>query len=245
MKDTINFTGEVWVNNVCTRGYEDELTQDAYERYYDTNRDFEEIKDALEYGDNEFSLLDDYYKETLKDELLSGKHTFTIEGSTARCSIAVNNTVWVEVTLDLNPDLMINIFDSNDEVKQEDVERFVDELVYRGEADMDVDVELSRLMFEPEVENVERSSIDNNYLTGTVYVNREAVSFDYNVETDEVEFHSYSEPSWITGSSYETELPIEFTNDFSYQDILDACSTAIDDFLEKEKSEPSRDEEER
>ena len=45
------------------------------------------------------------------------------------------------------------------------------------------------------------------YLVGIVNVDGVKYPFDYNVVTQEIEVHHYSEPSWLDGSSYEKNLP--------------------------------------
>ena len=75
-------------------------------------------------------------------------------------------------------------------------------------------VEIAEYSLEdPDIEvSVDITGKDEDYWTGTVEVedfrgNRGTCAFEYRVETGDVELRKYSAPGWLTGSSYETELP--------------------------------------
>ena len=75
---------------------------------------------------------------------------------------------------------------------------------------------------------------DANYVEGTVKVDDVACSFDYNIESEVMELHYYSEPGWFTGASYEKELPGVVTKNF--EEIDSVVYSKVQEFLSKSKS---------
>lgn len=77
---------------------------------------------------------------------------------------------------------------------------------------------------------------EDGYLVGTVSVEGVLYPFDYNLKTEEVDVHCYSEPSWLDGSSYEKPLPEVVTENM--EDILGAVSEAVDGYLNGTEKAP-------
>lgn len=75
---------------------------------------------------------------------------------------------------------------------------------------------------------------DAKYIEGTVTVEGVAYSFDYNIESEILELHCYSEPGWFTGASYEKELPDVVTKHF--EEIDSMVYSKVQEFLSKSKS---------
>ena len=71
---------------------------------------------------------------------------------------------------------------------------------------------------------------DEQYLEGAVFVEGEVYVFDYNLGTEGVELHCYSEPGWMTGASYEKPLS-EVVNEHM-EEIYCAIIGAVEDWLE-------------
>lgn len=72
---------------------------------------------------------------------------------------------------------------------------------------------------------------EDNYVVGTVTVEGETFPFDYNLKTEELEVHCYSEPGWMTGASYEKPLPEVVIRNM--EEIDAAISEAVDAYLEQ------------
>ena len=73
----------------------------------------------------------------------------------------------------------------------------------------------------------------DEYWTGVVSVNGNKFPFDYNPKTEVIDVHSYSEPGWMTGASYEKPLPKVVTENM--EEILEAISEAVTAYIEDEK----------
>lgn len=95
-----------------------------------------------------------------------------------------------------------------------------------GYLDRELDIE-----WETKVLSVSRADV--HYLEGTVFVEGEVYPFDYNVETEAVDIHCYSEPGWITGASYEKPLPEVVSENMD--EILGAIDDAVHEFLSVEE----------
>lgn len=75
------------------------------------------------------------------------------------------------------------------------------------------------------------------YLVGIVSVDGARFLFDYNIVTQEVDIHHYSEPSWLDGSCYEKSLPNVLLRNL--EEIDSEISWAIQKFYSARVREPS------
>ena len=83
--------------------------------------------------------------------------------------------------------------------------------------------------------NVNVLEHEGEYLGGEIMVsgndeNVQTCSFDYNIETGSIELHKYSEPGWLTGSSYEIEVP-ELISD-NIDTVFGVIEEKADEYLE-------------
>ena len=72
---------------------------------------------------------------------------------------------------------------------------------------------------------------DDGYITGKITLDDETCAFEYKVDTEEVSLHKYTAPGWLTGSSYETELPgdIKENIDAISEDVITAVTGYINE----------------
>lgn len=96
-----------------------------------------------------------------------------------------------------------------------------------------------------DVSGIAVCSYDENYLEGEICINDqngnlETCSFEYNMESEELSFHKYSNPGWMTGSSYETNLPDMIEDNLEDIDyaVMDEISNFIDE-MNQDKDLPS------
>lgn len=71
---------------------------------------------------------------------------------------------------------------------------------------------------------------EGDYLEGYVTVEGGIYPFNYNVRTEEVEVHCFSNPGWMTGACYEKPLPKIVTDNMEL--IIDTICESARGFLE-------------
>ena len=225
------------VNLSLNQDISKEMYKEAFEKDFIS---FDTVRGIMEKGEhtNEVvsaSYLDDYCRDSIKNAILDGYSNGTI-------NLKSGSIDW-EVDIDCTLDGSDFRFDDLSEVSKEHVlNAILEDNCKWGELTEDINVD-----YEVEVSGITVCAYDENYLEGEICITDsngevETCSFEYNMESEELSFHKYSAPGWMTGASHETLLPDMI------EDNLDEIHTTamweIEDFIDEmnqDKELPSLD----
>ena len=225
MKRTDSYDLTFWINAVeFFNGYDYTVDEELYEDKFDTSSyTLEEIQDIYDgYNSHiEVQHLNDYYKNKIKDVVLdnSTRTRFQDKGDVYEKCFYISGLGHVYCNLSKPSDDFVgfNPFDDSNN-NRDTLEDFVETAL--NSDGYDIELEVDDTLIHQVFLDEDSLSFSDGYVTGFVSVNGEYYSFDYNTETEEYDFHAYSEPGYLTGACYETELPSEFKDSYNLDYIM-------------------------
>ena len=207
-----------------------DITKEMYEEAFEQESiPFSTVRSIMEKGEvtNEAvpaSCLDDYYRDSIKNAIMDGYDCGTV--------YLESGTIGWELDIECTIDGQLFDFEDLTEASKEHVLNAVlEDNCKWGEL-----VEYIHEEYEVDVSGIAVCSYDENYLEGEICINDqngnlETCSFEYNMESEELSFHKYSSPGWMTGSSYETNLPDMIEDNL--EEIHTTAMWEIEDFIDE------------
>lgn len=233
---------DLWVNvesHVDTigllRNYNKELTKDIFE-YCLSDTYFDSYETAREYiadgGEITVAMLSDDYKDRLVQALVDDKVDFTNDNPDIyEGKVCLNNQFHVYLSV-YEDELLFNPLQFKG-MTEENVKDMVALFDQGGEF---LEVDLAYAYAITNIQITDRDGENPDILYGTIEVNGETYSFEYDYVADMIAYHNYSEPGWFTGSSYEKPLPTEFSDSMSWHMMGIEVSHAAQEYIEKFKT---------
>lgn len=229
-KYSLYISVETSVNPVEILGnYDRELDYDVYnsefnDTYFDSYIKAKEyIKDG---GNITLSMLNDYYKNDMVQAIINQELNF--EEDIAHIKL---HRAHFEITSFQDEDLCINPLNCAG-ITEENAEEMIK--LFDNKADF-IEVDLGYAYSIQDVQITGRDEEDPDILYGTVDVNMNTYSFEYDYVGDLIEYHNYSEPGYITGASYEKPLPPVFNDDISWHLIGVEVGYAAQEYIKEQE----------
>ena len=215
-----------WHGNIML-DTDQEVSFQQYKELFETNAiSYEMVCSLMEHGSETgeaipVSYLRDHIRESIEHEILSGSTCGEIFGDELTWGFSFEGTLDGQ---DISWD------DLSEESQEHIVHGILEEDWRQGEI-------CENSCFDLTVDDFEIS--DDGYITGSIALPNAFCAFEYNIATEDLSFHKYTQPGWLTGSSYETELPKDISDNI--EAITEAAMEAITDFMDEQEKTTSLD----